>query len=76
MLKSFVLVGIIVSHDTQLSTVEFNLNPAVNGGPALAILQNNAIPCDVKIGQKIYVVKQEHEENATITCEVVKNESR
>ena len=71
-LESFVLVGIIVSHDAQLSTVEFNLNPATNGGPAMAILQNSAIPCEVKVGQKIYVVKQEHEENAVISCELDK----
>jgi len=41
----------------------------------MAILQNSAIPCEVKVGQKIYVVKQEQEEDATITCEV-SNESR
>ncbi len=70
-LSSFVLVGTIISHDAQLSTVEFNLNPATNGGPAMAILQNSAIPCEVKVGQKIYVVKQEQEEDATITCETV-----
>ncbi len=75
LLNSFVLVGTIISHDAQLSTVEFNLNPATNGGPAMAILQNSAIPCEVKVGQKIYVVKQEQEEDATITCEKV-NESR
>ncbi len=76
MLKSFVLVGTIISHDSLLSTVEFNLNPATNGGPAIGILHNSAIPCEVKVGQKIYVVKQEHEEDATITCEAVKNENR
>ena len=75
-LNSFVLVGTIISHDPQLSTVEFNLNPATNGGPAMAILQNSAIPCEVKVGQKIYVVKQEQEEDATITCKAVENESR
>ena len=75
-LSSFVLVGIIVSHDTLLSTVEFNMNPAVNGGPALAILQNSAIPCEVKVGQKIFVVKQKSEEVATITCERQTDESR
>ena len=75
-LNSFVLVGTIISHDAQLSTVEFNLNPATNGGPAMAILQNSAIPCEVKVGQKIYVVKQEQEEDATITCKAVENESR
>ena len=68
MLSSFVLVGIIISHDSVLSTVEFNLNPATNGGPAIGILQNSAIPCEIKVGRKIYVVKQEHETDAVITC--------
>ena len=67
-LSSFVLVGTIISHDDLLSTVEFNLNPAVNGGPAIGILHNAAIPCEVKVGQKIYVVKHENEEDATISC--------
>tara|TARA_R100000655_G_C2979218_1_gene191547 strand:- start:851 stop:1075 length:225 start_codon:yes stop_codon:yes gene_type:complete len=67
-LSSFVLVGTIISHDAVLSTVEFNLNPATNGGPALAILQNTAIPCEIKVGQTVYVVKDENQEHATITC--------
>ena len=75
MLKSFVLIGTIVSHDSLLSTVEFNLNPATNGGPAIAILQNTAIPCEVKVGRKIYVVKQEGEQNAVITCEALGKDS-
>jgi len=69
-LKSFVLVGVIVSHDDVLSTVEFNTNPAVNGGPAIAVMQTSAIPCDVEVGKKIYVVKDEKMEHAQITCEV------
>lgn len=68
-LSSFVLVGIIMSHDSQLSTVEFNLNPATNGGPAVAIIQNNAIPCEVKVGRKIYVVKGDGDEHPEIVCE-------
>ncbi len=69
-LKAFVLVGVILSHDDVLSTVEFNLNPAVNGGPAVAVIQNSAIPCKVEVGKKIYVVKDEKMEHAQITCEV------
>tara|TARA_B100000700_G_scaffold293121_1_gene353804 strand:+ start:401 stop:649 length:249 start_codon:yes stop_codon:yes gene_type:complete len=67
-LNSFVLVGTIISHDAVLSTVEFNLNPATNGGPAIGILQNTAIPCEVSVGKKIYVVKDENVEHAVITC--------
>ena len=76
MLNSFVLVGVIVSHDTLLSTVEFSLNPATNGGPAMAVLHNSAIPCEVKVGQKIYVVKEENQEEAIITCGKDENAGR
>lgn len=69
-LESFVLVGVILSHDTMMSTVEFSLNPAVNGGPSIAIMQNSAIPCEVKVGKKIYVVKDKNMEYPTITCEI------
>ena len=74
-LNTFVLVGTILSSDAQLSTVEFNLNPTTNGGPAIAVLQNSAIPCKVEVGKKIYVVKDESMEYAIISCEA-KNEDR
>ncbi len=70
MLKSFVLVGIVLSHDDVLATVEFNVNPAVNGGPSIAVLPNNAIPCEVKKGKKIYVVKDEKMKYPEIVCEL------
>ena len=69
-LNSFVLVGTILSHDDLRSTVEFNLNPAVNGGPSIAVLQNAAIPCEIKIGKKIYVVKDKNSEYPEIVCEI------
>ena len=70
MLKAFVLVGTITSHDDTLSTIEFNLNPALNGGPATAVLLNSSIPCEVKVGKKIYLVKEEKMEHAQIVCEI------
>ena len=70
LLESFVLVGTILSYDSTFSTVEFNMNPATNGGPAIAILPNSAIPCESKIGKKIYVVKDENMKQPTITCEI------
>ena len=69
-LKTFVLVGTILSYDDVRSTVEFNLNPAVNGGPSVAVLQNSAIPCDLHVGRKIYIVKSEGMEYPEISCEV------
>ena len=75
-LNAFVLVGTIISHDSVLSTVEFNLNPATNGGPAIAVLQNVAIPCEINVGQIIYVVKEKNQDHPTITCRKDENESR
>ena len=69
-LNAFVLVGTILSHDDLRSTVEFNLNPAVNGGPSIAVLQNTAIPCEVKVGKKIYIVKDEAMEYPQVVCEL------
>tara|TARA_B100000579_G_C22682560_1_gene781014 strand:+ start:189 stop:416 length:228 start_codon:yes stop_codon:yes gene_type:complete len=66
---SFVLVGTILSADSFLATVEFQTNPPVNGGPSLAVMPVEAIPCDVEVGKKVYVVKHENQETPTITCE-------
>ncbi|OUU31129.1 MAG: hypothetical protein CBB97_00370 [Candidatus Endolissoclinum sp. TMED37] len=71
-LNTFVLIGVVLSFDEVRTTVEFNMNPAVNGGPAIAVIPNNAIPCEVVIGKKIYVVKYENKESAEISCEVEK----
>ena len=68
-LSSFVLVGTILSHDAQLATVEFNMNPATNGGPSLAVLQVAAIPCEVKVGRRVFIVKTEADDIPTISCE-------
>ena len=65
----FVLIGTIMSFDSFLATVEFQTHPPVNGGASLAVMPVEAIPCDVEIGRKIYVVKYETQEIPTITCE-------
>ncbi len=69
MLETFILVGTILSHDGFFSTVEFDLNPATNGQPGLAVLPNDAIPCGVEVGRKIYVVKLTKESIPTIQCD-------
>jgi hypothetical protein len=68
-MSSFVLVGTILSYDSYLSTIEFELNPATNGKPAIGIFPNHSIPCKVEVGKKIYVVKNEKEEIPVISCE-------
>tara|TARA_A100001011_G_scaffold246069_1_gene254278 strand:- start:2233 stop:2463 length:231 start_codon:yes stop_codon:yes gene_type:complete len=65
----FVLIGTIMSFDSFLATVEFQTNPPVNGGASLAVMPVQAIPCEVEVGKKVYVVKYEKQEIPTITCE-------
>ena len=67
-LTTFVLVGTVVSYDSFLATVEFTLNPATNGGPSIAVLPIEAIPCQIKVGKEIYVVKDENEKVPVISC--------
>ncbi len=67
-LETFVLVGTILSYDSFFATVEFNTNPAVNGGPAVAVLPKLSIPCEIENGKTIYVVKNENEEHSRIVC--------
>jgi hypothetical protein len=67
-LKVFILVGTIDSHDGQFATVELDLNPATNGGPAMAVMPVAAFPCDVKEGNTFYVVKLFEELDAMIIC--------
>lgn len=68
-LASFVLVGTIMSYDEFLATVSFETNPAQSGGPSLAVLPVEAIPCKIKAGKKIYVVKEKGQDVPTISCE-------
>lgn len=71
-LETFVLVGTILSHDTYFSTVQFELNPALEGQAAIAVLPNNAIPCEVTPGRKIYVIKEKQQEYPVISCALEK----
>jgi hypothetical protein len=67
-LSTFVLIGTIVSYDSFLATIEFQTNPPSNGGPSIAVMPIEAIPCEVKVGNTIYVVKQVLQEVPTIIC--------
>tara|TARA_Y100001958_G_C20992224_1_gene379284 strand:+ start:313 stop:537 length:225 start_codon:yes stop_codon:yes gene_type:complete len=68
-MNSFVLIGTIMSFDPEFATVEFQLNPATNGGPAIAVMRVDTIPCDVEVGGKIYVVKHERQDLPVVSCE-------
>jgi len=68
-LTSFVLIGTVLSYDSMLATLEFQMNPPQNGDPSIAIMPINAIPCNISVGKKVYVVKEESQEIPVISCE-------
>ena len=75
MLTTFVLMGVIDSHDGVFATVELNTNPASNGGPSIAVMPVNAFPCEIYEGKVFYVVKLSAAQDAVIICqEDVKDE--
>jgi|TARA_B100002019_G_C20773701_1_gene358797 hypothetical protein len=67
-LTTFILIGTVDSHDGQFATVELDLNPATNAGPALAVMPVTAFPCKVDEGDTFYVVKLSEQEDAIIIC--------
>ena len=75
-LKVFILVGTIDSHDGKFATVELDLNPATNAGPAMAVMPVGAFPCKIKEGDTFYVVKLSEHEDAVIVCKKKVDESR
>ena len=75
MLTTFVLMGVIDSHDGVFATVELNTNPASNGGPATAVMPVTAFPCEISEGKVFFVVKMHEDQDAQIICqEEEKNE--
>jgi len=68
-LTTFILIGTVDSHDGQFATVELDLNPATNAGPALAVMPVTAFPCKVDEGDTFYVVKLSEKEDAIIICQ-------
>ena len=68
-LTTFILVGIVDSHDGTFATVELNTNPASNGGPATAVMPVSAFPCEISEGKRFYVVKLHQEQDAVIVFE-------
>ena len=67
-LTTFVLLGMVDSHDDYFATVELNTNPASNGGPAIAVMPVAAFPCEIYEGKVFYVVKISELEDAVVIC--------
>ncbi len=77
MLTTFVLLGVIDSHDGTFATVELNTNPASNGGPATAVMPVSAFPCEIEEGKVFFVVKMHEDQDAVIVCqEETKDDTR
>jgi len=74
LLTTFILVGVVDSKDSQFATVELDLNPATNAGPAVAIMPLTAFPCKIKEGDKFFVVKLFPDQDAVVQC--VEKESK
>ena len=68
-LTTFILIGMVDSHDSSFATVELNNNPFLNGGPALAVMPVSAFPCEIYEGKIFYVVKLEENDEATVVCQ-------
>ena len=75
-LTTFVLMGVIDSHDGVFATVELNTNPASNGGAATAGMPIAAFPCEISEGKRFYVVKIHEDQDAVIVCEDDEDEQR
>ena len=75
-LTTFVLMGVIDSHDGVFATVELNTNPASNGGAATAVMPVAAFPCEISEGKRFYVVKIHEDQDAVIVCEDDEDEQR
>ena len=74
LLTTFILVGVVDSKDDQFATVELNLNPATNAGPATAVMPLTAFPCKIQEGDTFYVVKLLPDQDAVVQC--AKQESK
>jgi len=68
LLTTFILVGVVDSKDSQFATVELDLNPATNAGPAVAVIPLSAFPCKVSEGDKFFIVKLLPDEAAVVQC--------
>jgi hypothetical protein len=68
LLTTFILVGVVDSKDSQFATVELDLNPATNAGPAVAIMPLSAFPCKIEEGDKFFVVKLLADQDAVVQC--------
>ena len=66
-LKTFVLVGVVDSADQFFASVEINTNPPV-AEASIAVIPLHAFPCDIKEGDRFYILKLTEDENPVIIC--------
>lgn len=71
LLTTFVLIGTVDSTDRFFASVEINTNPPV-GENSMAVLPLHAFPCEIKEGDKFYILKLTPDSIPVIIC----NENR
>ncbi len=67
-LKTFILIGVIDSFDTNYATVELTTNPPTNADAAMAVLPASMFPCKLKEGGGFFLVKLTEDADSLIIC--------
>ena len=67
LLATFVLTGVVDSTDQFFASVEINTNPPL-AEASLAVLPLHAFPCQIKEGDKFYILKLTKDNDPVIIC--------
>ena len=67
-LYTFVLVGTVDSKDMRFASVEINTAPPMPES-SMAVLPISAFPCEIKEGDKFFILGLTSEEQPVIICE-------
>lgn len=66
-LTTFVLTGIVDSTDQFFASVEINTNPPL-AEASLAVIPLHAFPCEIKEGDRFYILKLTEDKDPVIIC--------
>mgnify|MGYP003123164089 CR=1 FL=1 len=75
LLTTFVLIGTVDSMDDFLATVEINMNPATKQ-VGRAVMPISAFPCEIKEGDKFYILKLTEDSIPVIMCKESEEETK
>ena len=66
-LSTFILVGTVDSKDMRFASVEINTNPPMPES-SMAILPVSAFPCEIKEGDKFFILRLTSDDQPVIIC--------